>query len=82
MKLSLKEEMETLLIPLYGRAQMSRKGLFQDLDAESAISQIDYDFSKQASKRNKLISDEIKNMSDQINVDFITPSIYSVSGIS
>lgn len=46
MKLSLKEEMETLLIPLYGRAQMSRKGLFQDLDAESAISQIDYDFSK------------------------------------
>ena len=44
--------------------------------------ELDYDFSKQASKRNKLISDEIKNMSDQINVDFITPSIYSVSGIS
>ena len=46
MIVSLKEEMKTLLIPLYGRAQMSKKGLFQDLDAESAIAQIDYDFSK------------------------------------
>ncbi|WP_313162884.1 class I SAM-dependent methyltransferase [Sedimentibacter sp.] len=46
MKISLKEEMETLLIPLYGRAQMSRKGIFKDPDAEHAISQVDYDFSK------------------------------------
>jgi O-methyltransferase involved in polyketide biosynthesis len=46
MKVSLKEEMETLLIPLYGKAQMSRKGLFQDREAEEAVAQIDYDFSK------------------------------------
>ena len=46
MKVTLKEEMETLLIPLYGKAQMSRKGLFQDREAEEAVAQIDYDFSR------------------------------------
>ncbi len=46
MKISLKGEMETLLIPLYGRAKMSQKGLFRDEDAELAIKEIDYDFSK------------------------------------
>ncbi len=46
MKVALQEEMETLLIPLYGKAQMSKKGLFRDLDAEAAIDQIDYDFPK------------------------------------
>ena len=46
MQIALKEEMETLLIPLYGRAQMSKKGLFKDPDAEEAISRINYDFSK------------------------------------
>ncbi len=46
MKLSLEKEMETLLIPLYGRAQMSQKGLFKDRDAEHAIAQISYDFSR------------------------------------
>lgn len=46
MKISLKAEMETLLIPLYGRAQMSRKGIFPDREAEFAVGQIDYDFSK------------------------------------
>ncbi|MEA4816388.1 MAG: class I SAM-dependent methyltransferase [Lachnospiraceae bacterium] len=46
MKISLTEQMETLLIPLYGRAQMSKKGLFKDRDAEYAITQLDYDFSK------------------------------------
>jgi O-methyltransferase involved in polyketide biosynthesis len=38
--------METLLIPLYGRAEMSKKGLFKDTDAQEAVAQIDYDFSK------------------------------------
>jgi hypothetical protein len=46
MKVRLKEEMETLLIPLYGRAQMSRRGLFSDKQAEEAVRQIDYDFSR------------------------------------
>jgi hypothetical protein len=34
MKIFLKEEMETLLIPLYGKAQMSKKGIFRDRDAK------------------------------------------------
>ena len=46
MKISLTGQMETSLIPLYGRAQMSRKGLFHDSDAEYAVTRIDYDFSK------------------------------------
>jgi O-methyltransferase involved in polyketide biosynthesis len=46
MKISLKEEMQTLLIPLYGRAMMSKKGVFKDYDAELAVTQIDYDFSR------------------------------------
>jgi O-methyltransferase involved in polyketide biosynthesis len=37
--------MQTLLIPLYGRAQMSKKGIFKDRDAENAIAKLDYDFS-------------------------------------
>jgi O-methyltransferase involved in polyketide biosynthesis len=46
LRITLKNEMETLLIPLYGRAKMSKKGMFPDNDAESTIAQIDYDFSK------------------------------------
>ncbi len=46
MKVRLKDEMETLLIPLYGRAQMSKRGLFGDKQAEEAVRQIDYDFSR------------------------------------
>lgn len=46
MQISLKEEMETLLIPLYGKAQMSKKGIFPDRNAEDAVAKIDYDFSK------------------------------------
>lgn len=46
MKVRLKEEMETLLIPLYGRAQMSSRGLFHDSFAEQAVRSVDYDFSR------------------------------------
>jgi len=46
MEIQLKEEMETLLIPLYGRAQMSKKGYFQDVFAENAVRSIHYDFSR------------------------------------
>lgn len=46
MKIRLKDEMETLLIPLYGRAQMSAKGFFHDPFAEQAVRSIDYDFSR------------------------------------
>lgn len=46
MEIQLKEEMETLLIPLYGRAQMSKEGYFQDAYAENAVRSIRYDFSR------------------------------------
>jgi O-methyltransferase involved in polyketide biosynthesis len=70
LKIALKEEMETLLIPLYGRAEMSKKGLFKDTDAEDAVAQIDYNFSNLEIKektqimlsiRGKLIDDSTKD---------------------
>lgn len=45
MRITLTEEMETLLIPLYGRAQMSRLGVFEDKEAERVVESIAYSFS-------------------------------------
>lgn len=38
--------METLIIPLYGKAKMSKMGVFKDLYAEAAIDKLDYNYSK------------------------------------
>lgn len=46
MKIALEKEMETLLIPLYGRAMMHQKGLAEDPFAEETVEKLDYDFSK------------------------------------
>jgi O-methyltransferase involved in polyketide biosynthesis len=46
MKIQLKNEMETLIIPLYGKAKMSEMGVFKDLFAEAAIDKLDYDYAK------------------------------------
>lgn len=46
MKIQLKNEMETLIIPLYGKARMSEAGVFKDPYAEAAIKTISYDYSK------------------------------------
>ncbi len=45
MKIQLKNEMETLIIPLYGKAKMSEMGVFKDPYAEDAIGKLDYDYS-------------------------------------
>jgi methyltransferase (TIGR00027 family) len=46
-KITLDKEAETLLIPLYGRAMMSRAGkIIHDPFAEETLQKIDYDFSK------------------------------------
>ena len=37
---------------------------------------LEYDFSKQAKKRNQLISDELKELSTAIKIEFITPTQY------
>jgi O-methyltransferase involved in polyketide biosynthesis len=46
MKILLKNEMETLIIPLYGKAKMSEIGVFKDSYAEAAIDKLDYDYSR------------------------------------
>lgn len=46
MKILLKNEMETLIIPLYGKAKMSEMGVFKDSYAEAAIDKLDYDYSR------------------------------------
>lgn len=46
MKIQLKNEMETLIIPLYGKAKMSEMGVFKDPYAEAAINKLDYDYSR------------------------------------
>ncbi len=45
MKIQLKKEMETLIIPLYGKARMSEMGIFHDPYAEAAVAKLDYDYS-------------------------------------
>jgi len=46
MKIQLKNEMETLIIPLYGKAKMSEMGIFKDSYAEAAVNKLDYDYSR------------------------------------
>ncbi len=46
MKIQLKNEMETLIIPLYGKAKMSKTGVFKDPYAEAAIGTLEYDYSR------------------------------------
>lgn len=46
MKIQLKNEMETLIIPLYGKAKMSEMEVFKDPYAEAAIEKLDYDYSR------------------------------------
>jgi O-methyltransferase involved in polyketide biosynthesis len=46
MKIQLKNEMETLIIPLYGKAKMSEMGVFKDPYAQAAIDKLDYDYSR------------------------------------
>jgi O-methyltransferase involved in polyketide biosynthesis len=46
LKIQLKNEMETLIIPLYGKAMMSKAGIFKDPFAEAAIGKLEYDYSR------------------------------------
>lgn len=46
MKIQLEREMETLIIPLYGKARMSEAGIFKDPYAEAAVKTLDYEYSK------------------------------------
>jgi O-methyltransferase involved in polyketide biosynthesis len=51
-KIRLTQESETLFIPLYGKAQMSKEGvLILDKKAEEIVSSVDYDFSRSKTPR-------------------------------
>lgn len=43
---------------------------------------LEYDFSKEAEKRNTLISAEIKSLSKKMNIQFITPTCYKISQLT
>lgn len=46
-KITLTAESETLFIPLYSKAEMSREGrILSDKKSEEIVNNIDYDFSK------------------------------------
>lgn len=40
--------------------------------------QLDYDFSAEAVKRNKLISNELREVKKQLKLNFLTPTLYSI----
>ena len=39
---------------------------------------LEYDFSKESELRNRLISDELKELAKQIQITFITPTKYTI----
>ena len=72
MNIQLTKEMETLLIPLYGRAKMSIKGVFKDEDAEFAVKNIDYDFSKlQIRDKTQVMLSLRGALIDEFTIEFI-----------
>ena len=72
MKIQLSQEMETLLIPLYGKARMSEMGLFRDPFAEAATEQLDYDFSKlKIQKKTQIMLAMRADIIDRLTTDFV-----------
>lgn len=72
MFIQFKEEMETLLIPLYGRARMSELGYFHDADAVEVVHAIRYDFSKLRIREKTQIMLSIRGAQmDAFTLDFL-----------
>lgn len=73
MKIQLTNEMETLIIPLYGKAKMSEIGVFKDSYAEAAINKIDYDYSKlKIQNKTQVMLTMRAAIIDEFTKDFIT----------
>ncbi len=73
MKIQLKNEMETLLIPLYGKAKMSEMGIFKDSYAESAVKKLDYDYSRlKIQNKTQLMLAMRATMIDGFTTEFIS----------
>jgi O-methyltransferase involved in polyketide biosynthesis len=72
MKIQLHHEMETLIIPLYGKAQMSEAGIFKDPFAEAAIRQLDYDCAKLTIQKKTQVMLAIRAVIiDRLTSDFV-----------
>lgn len=53
-------------------------GYSEDRDTVYYASDLDYDFSKEAKKRNMLISQELKELSSHMKLNFVTPTAYKI----
>jgi len=73
MKIQLKNEMETLIIPLYGKAKMSEMGVFKDSYAEATIDKIDYDYTRlKIQKKTQVMLAMRAAIIDDFTKDFIS----------
>lgn len=65
-------ESQTLFIPLYGKAIMSKEGFFEDKTAEKIVSSLDYDFGKIDTSKKLAIYMTMRAMQyDRLAEDFI-----------
>ena len=53
-------------------------GYTESQDIAYYTTELQYDFSKEAKERNTLISKELKDIKAVMNLEFITPTIYSM----
>lgn len=71
-KITLRREMETLLIPLYGRAESTREGLCSDPYAVEALEKIEYDFhALKVPKKLRVLMALRSRILDEIARDFL-----------
>jgi O-methyltransferase involved in polyketide biosynthesis len=72
-KITLRKEMETLLIPLCGRAEATRQGLIQDPYAVEALEGIEYDFAKlKIPKKTRVLMALRSGILDDFTRDYLT----------
>lgn len=53
-------------------------GYSEEPDTAYYASDLDYDFTKEAKKRNMLISQELKEISSHLKINFVTPTTYRI----
>jgi O-methyltransferase involved in polyketide biosynthesis len=71
-KITLRGEMETLLIPLYGRAESTREGLCSDPYAVETLEKIEYDFhALKVPKKTRVLMALRSRILDEVTRDFL-----------
>ena len=72
-KITLEREMETLLIPLFGRAEATRQGLCSDPYAAETLDKIEYDFDAlKIPKKTRILMALRSRMFDEFVQDFLS----------